>query len=315
MYIITGATGHIGNNLVRLLLHQNESVKILARKSGPAIEDLKAITRLGDIFDPLFLAKEVQKGDIFIHIAGLIDLTNKKKFESFQVNYEGTKIIADFCLANQVFLIYTSSVDAIEKHSKNDLVVEPDSFHPERFKSVYAASKAAGTAYVSALMENKGLNATIVYPSAVIGINDFKPSAAGKEILACFSKKLLFYIKGGYNFIDVRDIAMAIYQSSVHHCYGHYILSGHRVTIREFFLEIAINLNRKVFLVRVSVILARIGAIFLHDVSEMMVDALLDNSNYSNAKMLRDLLPSLIPFSQTVKDTVLWWQKQKPIQK
>jgi dihydroflavonol-4-reductase len=315
MYVLTGATGHIGNTLARLLLDRQEPFKILARQTGPALEGLSADIRLGDIFDPAFLAREVHSGDIFIHLAGLIDLTNKKVEESFRINRDGTKIIADFCLANHVRLIFASSVDAIEKTGKSSLVTEPVAFHPEAFKSVYAASKAAGTAHVLDLMETKGLDAVILYPSAVIGINDFKPSAAGKEIRNCFSKRLFFYIRGGYNFIDVRDCAMAIWQAGVKHAHGSYILSGHPVTIREFFLEIAKTLHRKIYLVRVSVLLARIGAIFMHDISEMMVDALIDNYNYSNERMQRDLLPALTPFSVTVKDTVEWLQKQKTDQK
>ncbi|MDD3126962.1 MAG: NAD-dependent epimerase/dehydratase family protein [Candidatus Izemoplasmatales bacterium] len=311
MYVVTGATGHIGNTLVRLLIEKSENVKVLARQFGPALANLNVEIKYGDIFDVQFLKHEVKDGDIFIHMAGLIDLTNKLKAESYRVNCDGTKIIADFCLENKIKLIYTSSVDAIYKDDMTSDVYEPTLFYPNRFQNVYSASKAAGTAYIYDLMQTKGLKAIILYPSAVIGINDYKPSAAGKEIRSCFTKRLFFYIKGGYNFIDVRDTAKAIYQASLLTTSGSYILSGHPVTIRNFYIEIAKNLGKKIFLVRVPVWLARIGAMFMHDVSNMMVDALVDNYNYINNRMVTDLLPELIPFNTTVKDTISWFQNRK----
>jgi len=309
MYIVTGATGHIGNTLVRLLLEKKVELKILARQFGPALANLDVEIILGDIFDTNFLKSVVKSDDIFIHLAGLIDLTNKQISESYRINSDGTKIIADFCLSNHNKLIYTSSVDAIFKDDKSSDVYEPTDFHPERFKNVYSASKAEGTAYIYELMQTKGLNAVILYPSAVIGPNDFKPSAAGKEICSCITKRLFLYIKGGYNFIDVRDTANAIYNASLLHTAGCYILSGHPVTIKEFYQEIAKILGKKVFLVRVPVWLARIGAMFMHDVSNMMVDALIDNYHYINEKMKKDLLPELIPFETTVNDTITWFKK------
>jgi len=314
MFIVTGATGHIGNSVVRLLRDKKESFKILARKSGRGLEEFQDLIRIGDIFDPQFLAAEVHPGDVFIHLAGLIDLTNKLKSEMMQVNCVGTKIITDFCFKNGVKLVYTSSVDAIAKNDAKSLVSEPTEFHPESFKkSVYSATKAAGTAYVYDKMTKEGMDAVILYPSAVFGIDDYKPSAVGREIRSCLNKNILFYFSGGYDFIDVRDTAMAIYQASVRPVRGSYILSGYPVTICEFFREIVKNLDHKVHLIRIPVSIARIGSIFLPDVSQMMVDALVDNYNYVNTRMRTDLLPDLIPFSQSVRDTVEWFKKQNAI--
>jgi dihydroflavonol-4-reductase len=311
MIIVTGATGHIGNSVIRLLRDKKESFRILARKSGPGLEEFQDVLRIGDLFDPRFLTAEVHPGDVLIHLAGLIDLTNQKKEEMKQVNEEGTRIITDFCFQTGVKLVYTSSVDAIAKKDAKSLVNEPTEFYPESFKkSVYSATKAAGTAYVYDKMTHNGMNAVILYPSAVFGVHDYKPSAIGKEIRACLDKNILFYFSGGYDFIDVRDTAMAIYQAAIRPVRGSYILSGYPVTIREFFAEIAKNLDQKVHLIRIPVAIARIGAIFLPDVSQMMVDALVDNYNYVNTRMKTDLLPELIPFSQSVRDTVEWFKKE-----
>lgn len=308
MFILTGATGHIGNTLARLLAARKLPYKILARQSGPALEAFDAPIAFGDIFDPDFLDREVAANDVFFHLAGKIDLTNRHREELFAVNDLGTRTIADFCLKKGVRLVYISSTDAIYKPDPRAPVTEPEMLFPERFSSAYAASKAAGTLYVHRLMTESGLRAVILYPSAVIGVNDFKPSAAGKEIQNCFSRRLFFYIKGGYNFIDVRDAAEAILQAGLKPVHGHYLLTGYPLTIRELYRSIAQVLDKKVFLVRVPILLARLGAMFLHDVSPTMVEALLDNSRFDNAKMRRDLLPELRPFSETLRDTVEWFR-------
>lgn len=309
MFILTGATGHIGNTLARLLLAEGRPVKLLLRKPGAAVADLPCPRAFGDIFDPAFLSREVAPGDIFFHVAGLIDLTSGHREELFAVNDAGTRRIADFCLENRVRLVYISSTDAIWKPDRTSPVREPDAFFPERLRHDYSASKAAGTAYVHELMTRKGLDAVILYPAAVIGPNDFKPSQAGREIRNCFSRRLLFYIRGGYNFIDVRDTAAAILAAADGRFTGGYLLAGHPVTIREFYRVIAGILGRRVLLIRVSVFLARIGAMFVHEISPAMVDALLDNSHFDNSKMLRDLLPSLTPFETTVRDTIGWFRE------
>ncbi len=308
MYIITGATGHIGNTLARLFSDRKIPFKILARQSGPALESLQCPMVFGDIFDPDFLSREVEPGDVFFHLAGMIDLTNKHRQELFAVNDLGTRRIADFCLKNRVRLVYTSSTDAIYKPDPHAVITEPTTLYPERFSSDYAASKAAGTLYVHRLMNESGLDAVILYPSAVIGVNDYKPSAAGKEIQNCSSRRLFFYIKGGYNFIDVRDAAEAILQAGLKPVRGSYLVTGYPMTIRDLYQSIAQLLNKKVFLVRVPVWLARLGAMFLHDVSPTMVEALLDNSRFDNSKMRRDLLPQLRPFSETLRDTIEWFR-------
>ncbi len=313
MFILTGATGHIGNTLARLFLAEGRPLKLLLRKSGPAVADLDCPLAFGDIFDPAFLEREVSPGDVFLHVAGMIDLTRNHREELFAVNEAGTRVIADFCRQRGIRLVYLSSTDAIWKSDKTSFVREPEAFFPERFRNDSSASKAAGTAYVHELMTNGGLDAVILYPAAVIGPNDFKPSQAGQEIKNSLTRRLLFYLRGGYSFIDVRDTAEAIREAAVRPLTGGYILSGHSVTIREFYETIARILGRKVLLVRVSALLARIGAMFMHEISPAMVDALLDNHNFDNARMRRDLLHSLRPFEETVRDTIGWFRDHPEI--
>lgn len=309
MIFITGATGHVGNNLVRLLLDRKVDFKILQRQSGKALRDLKVKTVLGDIFDPDFLSQEVRPGDIFVHVAALIDLKNNMPEESNKINHLGTKTIIDFCQKNNVRLIYTSSVDCIYRERKQKLVSEPESIIPKVLNSNYASSKAKATAYLLDKINNESMNAVILYPSAVIGIHDYKPSAAGFEIQKSLNRRIFFYIQGGYNFIDVRDCAKVIYACIEKAVTGSYILSGYNCTLKEFYKEICSVQNHKALFLPVPAIFAKSFAYLIPRFSKMMIDAVLDNYHYDNSKMKTDLLDKLTPFEITVNDTISWFIK------
>ena len=101
-YVITGATGHIGNNLVRRLIQNNEDVKVLVRRIDKSIENLNIKYCVGDIFNEDFLNQNIDPDDIVIHLAGIIDIKNKLKEETNKINYIGTVTITDVCIRKKV---------------------------------------------------------------------------------------------------------------------------------------------------------------------------------------------------------------------
>lgn len=110
-YVITGATGHIGNNLARSLIQNHKEVVILTRRMDRAIEGLHAKFIVGDIFDDSFLDNHIRENDIVIHLAGVIDIKNNKMDETYKINYELTKKMVDICMNKNIErFIYFSSV-------------------------------------------------------------------------------------------------------------------------------------------------------------------------------------------------------------
>ncbi|MBU1142328.1 MAG: NAD-dependent epimerase/dehydratase family protein, partial [Firmicutes bacterium] len=259
---------------------------------------------IGDVFTQTFLDESINPGDIVIHCAGFIDLMNIEKYQSFRTNYLGTKKIADLCLKKNNRLVYISSVDAIPK-KKRGLVSEPLELNPKHLKTYYAKSKALATDYIMNLMRT-GLNAVVLYPSAVIGIHDYKPSAAGREILSVMKHRIVFTLHGGYNFIDVRDVAKAIVVASSLSIKDHIILSNTDKTIHQLYISIEKATNTKKFIIPIPSLIARLAVIFTSRYSQMMISAIQDNYHYSNLKMKKYLLPTLIPFDETIKDTTIW---------
>lgn len=309
MYVVTGATGHIGNNVVRYLVGQNENVKVLVRQVDHSLKNLPIEIHSQALFDEHFLDQHILENDIVIHSAGFIDLLNRDKMNTFRTNYQLTKRIVDLCYRKKIRLIYMSSVDVIPKHKKGTITEPIDLTVRTKHTYYYRTSKALATKYVLSMM-SKGLNAMILYPSAVIGPHDYKPSAAGKEILHVAKSRVLFSLKGGYNFIDVRDVAKSIYVASKLDLVDHIILSGYQKRIRDLYESIEKATKSPKFIIPLPIWLVRLAVIFTPNYTNVMVNSIRENYNYSRDKMKKYLLNDLIPFDQTIKDTLNFLTKK-----
>ncbi len=237
-WIITGATGHIGNTLARQLIGRGERVVLLVRNPDEeSIAGLAAEFAVGSFCDPEFLTGVIRQGDTVVHCAGVIQITNDHPEKIFAVNWEGTKTLADFCVNAKVRrFVYLSSVDAIYKPDDSQPITEPTAFYPDRLKSCYGQSKALATEYIRALSASGKLSAAIVYPTAVLGPNDYKVSNVGQVISDFITGKPLAWVKGQYNFVDVRDVAAGIVAAAEADSAGEsYLLGGEIVSVHRLF--------------------------------------------------------------------------------
>lgn len=114
LYIVTGANGHLGGVIIRLLKKAGETVRGLILPSEQA-EDCGLVRYYhGDVRDkaslePLFADTEEQEV-IVIHTAGIIDISAKASAAMAAVNVGGTRNVAELCLAHKVRrLVYVSS--------------------------------------------------------------------------------------------------------------------------------------------------------------------------------------------------------------
>ena len=122
-YVVTGATGHLGNNLVdRLLLAGDGTVTVFALPH----EDVSMFAgkgvdiRYGDVLDFAFLLGNIAEGDIVFHLAGIVDISGGDKSRVYEVNIRGTENVLKACLQQKVEkLVYTSSVHVVEPAEGN----------------------------------------------------------------------------------------------------------------------------------------------------------------------------------------------------
>ena len=305
MIYITGATGHIGNNLVKKLAENQIDFRILARNTSVAIQGFENRVIIGDIFSKDFLERNIKEYDTLVHLAAYINLKNDKSLLTDEINFNGVKTIADFCVEHKIHLIYTSSTDVIT--NGNYLINEPDTIDIEKLEGYYQRSKAKATNYLLNLMNCGDLKAMIVYPSAVLGINDFKPSAIGKEIKKTFKRRVCFYFHGGYNFVDVSDVAEVLMQGITKKISGSYIISNEFISLYNMYRLIFKTLKRKVLMIKIPVYLVKFAALIMPKY-RIMIKALLTDHNFSNKKMIEELLINPVPINQTIQNTVTWFK-------
>ena len=99
--------------------------------------------------------------------------------------------------------------------------------------SAYDASKAQGEEVVQNFIK-KGLEATIVNPTGVIGPYDYTPSRMGQFFLDIYNGRFPALIQGGFDWVDVRDVIQAIIQAEKKgRCGEKYILSGQYASTKE----------------------------------------------------------------------------------
>ncbi len=216
-FLITGAAGHLGNTIVRKLIEAGESVRglVLPGDRTGALEGVGVQLFEGDItrkdsLEPFFSGVDPEQ-TVVIHTAGIVSIQTKVDDRLRAVNVGGTKNICDICSDRQFGkLIYVSSVHAIPEEQKGGMITESDTFSPDLVSGGYAKTKAEATAYVLSAMNSGAIRADIVHPSGIIGPNAYTDSHTNQLILDFAKGRLTAAIRGGYDFVDVRDVANGI---------------------------------------------------------------------------------------------------------
>ncbi|MCL4377375.1 MAG: SDR family oxidoreductase [Actinobacteria bacterium] len=234
MDIVTGATGFLGNVLVRELIKKGRHVKAFIRKTSDTVclNDCVAEKVQGNILEVDSLTRAFKGVEYVYHLAGEISLmpgTNKILNE---VNFVGTKNVIRACFKSGVKrLIYTSSIHAFRESPVGTPIDESIAFDPENPRGEYDRTKARASL---AVMEaaNDGLDALILCPTAIIGPYDFRVSNLGSLFLNYSKNKQKLIVNGAYDFVDVRDVAVGHILAAEKGKKGEtYILSGERMTI------------------------------------------------------------------------------------
>ena len=324
MNLVTGATGHIGNVLIRELLAMNKPVRALVLPS----DDLQPINGLpielvnGNVLDAKSLFQAMQDVETVFHLAGVISIMPGKNDLLRSVNILGTRnIIWASQKANIKRLVYTSSIHALKRTEKGVIIDEKIPFDPDNALSDYDHSKAQASLDVIKATE-EGLDAVIVCPTGVIGPFDFRCSEIGQIILDCIKRKLQLYVDGAYDFVDVRDVAKGLIMASEKGKSAEtYILSGENWSVRKLLDTIRELSGFKFPRLRVPMTLAHSIAQFtpyLYQFSHLKpritpysLETLISNANISHAKAETDLNYFPMPLKESIQDTIKWFLENK----
>lgn len=233
--LVTGATGLVGSNLVRVLLERGETVRVLVRPgSDPRpLEGLAVERASGDLRDEESVVRAASGVDVVFHAAASVRIGTRGLAAMRAVNVEGARRAAGAARQAGARLVHVSSVDALGFGTRDrpaDEECPPD----PRIRVPYVLTKREAEAAVRAETA-RGLDAVIVNPVFVLGAWDWKPSS-GQLLRAIARGEGRLAPPGGNDFCHAGDLARGIVAAAARGRTGErYILGGEALGYREAF--------------------------------------------------------------------------------
>jgi dihydroflavonol-4-reductase len=324
MIVVTGATGHIGNVLTRELITRGQTVRALALPN----DDCRPLTGLeveivrGDVTDLKSLESAFTGADIVFHLAGIVTIMPGMEKILERVNVGGVRNVAIACRTCGIRrLVYTSSVHAIAEPPHGTVIDESQPFDPDRVLGDYARSKARATLLLLDEVRKGGLDAVICCPTGVIGPWDYEISNIGQLILDFASGQLKSYVRGAYDFVDVRDVARGLILASDKGQSGrHYIFSGAQVQVPELMKELERNIGYPAPTYEIPSTIARAAGVLASVYYRLIrrkpvftaysIDVLRSNSQVSSARAREELGFTARPWQDSIRDQVEWFRTE-----
>jgi dihydroflavonol-4-reductase len=319
---LTGASGHVGANLIGELISAGHEIKVLTYRDERALEGFKLEKIKGDLLDAASIDELVKGSEIVIHLAAQISITGDPDGRVFRINTEGVRNVCQACLKHKVRrLIHFSSIHAFDARPFDGILDENRKRVGEKaFR--YDYSKACGEDVVRSFVK-EGLDAVILNPTSVIGPLDFKPSLMGQVFVKLHDRTLPALVKGGYDFVDVRDVAHAAILAIEKGRTGeNYLISGSWKTIREL-AELVHQITGSkppafttpqwlaimgLPFIRLAAAISGKHALYTCESLDVLANA---HRNISNEKAKRELGFQPRPLEETIRDLYTWFSENK----
>ncbi len=328
VYAITGAGGFLGNTLVRRLVASGCEVRALVLPGDPcpSLQGVDCQRYAGDVTQPETLKDFFETGPqeelVVIHCAAIVYIKSKPNPQVFRVNVDGTANIIQKCLETNAKLIYLNTVHTLPEPEDDSVIVETDHFSEEGVVGLYAESKAKAAQLVLDAVRHQGLRAVIIQPSGIIGPGDYGATHMTGLIRAATRGRLPAIVKGGYDFVDVRDVVQGILSAVDKGRDGEcYILSNRYVTIKEM-VDLAcgyagakkIRVTLPLWVAKCVAPLCELYSTLKKQVplfTRYSLYTLQAKSHFSHEKADRELGYTTRTLEETISDTAEWLSQMK----
>lgn len=325
LYLVTGAAGFLGGHVCKQLLDNGERVRALVLPGDPARKYIPAEAELldGDLCDIDALDKFFDAPEdtdlIVLHCASIVSVSPDYSQKVMDVNVGGTKNIIAECLKhpNVKKLVYVSSTGAIPEQPKGLKISEPDTLNPDKVLGCYSQSKALATQAVLDAVNNDGLNASIVYPSGILGPYDPAIGETTGTMIKIINGEMPAGINGSFNLADVRDLARGTILAAEKGKNGEgYILGNEEVAFKDFAKLVVNESGCKPVKLFLPIPLANLMAMVMETKAKkqgtkpMMTRFSVYNLSRNNAfdyqKAHRELGYTTRSYRETIRDEIAW---------
>ena len=330
VYIITGIGGHLGNTIARELLSSGETVRGFARPDedvtmlyGDTVSIVRGDVRDRSSLEPLFYGLNADEDEIIvIHCAGIVTVASRYDQRVVDVNVNGTRNIVELCKEHRVKkLVYISSVHALPELPQGNVMHEVDGFRADAVIGLYAKTKAAATQIVLDAAR-EGLDATVIHPSGIIGPNDYGHGHLTQMVINYLNGSLTACVEGGYDFVDVRDVADGVIAATEKGKKGEcYILSNRYIPVKELLNTLSrvtggktIKTVLPLWFAKLTAPLAELYYKIRHEAplfTRYTLYTLTSNARFTYEKARRDLDYKPRDISSTIMDTVSFLTKER----
>jgi len=318
--LVTGATGCVGSNLVVELLRRGCSVRAFHRQNSDAVtlKDIPVEHVLGDVRDAEPLRKAMRGCDTVFHTAAIVSFWKRRRAEQFDINVNGTRNVVDLCLELGVSkLVHTSSVAALGYKSDGSMIDETTEYNWDPGFGYKYSKHRSELEVLNGV--RRGLDATIVNPSVIIGPRDVY--VHGGQIVRDISRgRIPLYVEGGMNVVSVHDVVKGHIAAAERGRSGErYILGGANMTFKEVFDLAARVLQGRSPFIKVPVWLAKSVGILVEFSSNRtgtrpwitaeLLSTIGSKSWYSIDKARRELSYDTTPIENAMREAYTWYRE------
>ncbi|RMF17519.1 MAG: NAD-dependent epimerase/dehydratase family protein, partial [Alphaproteobacteria bacterium] len=207
--LVTGGSGFVGSAVVRRLLAEDASVRVLVRTSSPKqnLASLPVEIVVGDLLDRASLTAALRGIRELYHVAADYRLWARDPRVLHAVNVEGTRTLLTLAGdAGVERIVHTSSVATLgldpdgRPADEQTPVTLADMIGPYK-RSKFLAEQAARE------LAAEGLPVVIVNPSTPVGPRDIRPTPTGEVIRKAATGRIPAYVDTGLNIVHVDDVA------------------------------------------------------------------------------------------------------------
>lgn len=206
-FLVTGANGFVGSNLVSHLLARGDEVRAMIRdeSKGKAAREAGAEIVTGDLGDSESLLRACAGITGIYHIAALFNQAGLPESVFNEVNVEGTRRLLDAAVKSGVERFVHCSTNGVHGDIKNPPADENTPYAP---CDEYQRSKVEGEKVVLEYFRTARISGVVIRPAMIYGPGDTRLF----KIFKMIEKRRFFYVGSGEvwcHFIDVRDLAGA----------------------------------------------------------------------------------------------------------
>ena len=319
--LVTGANGHVGTNICRLLVERREPVRAMIRPSADPklLETMNVEIVRGDIMDEASTTVAVAGcGRVYHTAAGFLMWAKDPERDIIRPSVEGTRIVLEAAAKGGVEkLVYTSTTGTMGLATRPDQQVDETQFndHPHTH---YVRGKIAAEKEAFAISKRTGLPLCSTHPGLIMGPRFTKLSESVKQVADFLNQGTPLYFDGGFGVVDAEDVARGSLLAMDKGRNGErYILSGEDVTVKQLFDILADLTGLKAPAIKAPVGVVRALATVMELVSKITGSRpMLDRSQvdefaghygyFDSSKAQRELGYTYLSARETLRRTVAW---------